>query len=114
MLQTLDHVPAFILGRRTDVLASNRLARAVLTDFEALPHHVATLARFYLLDPAARERTVAWERIAAENRGRPSTRSRPIPTIVSWPIWSANSWTVPLTPARQRRNLDPDVGQPLL
>jgi len=66
MLQTLDHVPAFILGRRTDVLASNRLARAVLTDFEALPAPRRNLARFYLLDPAARERTVAWERIAAE------------------------------------------------
>ncbi|MEU9016642.1 hypothetical protein [Actinomadura sp. NPDC048394] len=37
MLETFDHVPAFILGRRTDVLASNHLARAVLTDFEALP-----------------------------------------------------------------------------
>ncbi|MFI2028905.1 MmyB family transcriptional regulator [Streptomyces buecherae] len=37
MLHTLDHVPAFILGRRTDVLAANRLAREVLTDFDTLP-----------------------------------------------------------------------------
>jgi transcriptional regulator with XRE-family HTH domain len=66
MLQTLDHVPAFILGRRTDVLAANRLARAVLTDFDALPATRRNLARFYLLDPVARERTLAWERIAAE------------------------------------------------
>lgn len=66
MLQTLDHVPAFIIGRRTDVLASNHLARAVLTDFEALPVQRRNLARYYLLDPEARERTGDWEQIAAE------------------------------------------------
>ncbi|MYS80049.1 helix-turn-helix transcriptional regulator [Embleya scabrispora] len=66
MLHTLEHVPAFILGRRTDVLASNRLARQVLTDFDALPAPRRNLARYYLLDPQARERVVEWERIAAE------------------------------------------------
>ncbi|MFB7274212.1 helix-turn-helix transcriptional regulator [Streptomyces sp. NPDC056244] len=66
MLHTLDHVPAFILGRRTDVLASNRLARAILTDFDALPVTRRNLARYYLLDPAARERVGDWDRIAAE------------------------------------------------
>ncbi|MBO8194955.1 helix-turn-helix domain-containing protein [Streptomyces oryzae] len=66
MLQTLDHVPAFILGRRTDVLASNRLAREVLTDFDALPAPRRNLARYYLLDPDARERVGDWEQIAAE------------------------------------------------
>ncbi|GAB2575981.1 helix-turn-helix transcriptional regulator [Streptomyces capparidis] len=66
MLHTLEHVPAFILGRRTDVLASNRLARAVLTDFDALPAPRRNLARYYLLDPEARERVGDWERIAAE------------------------------------------------
>ncbi|MFI6475313.1 helix-turn-helix transcriptional regulator [Streptomyces sp. NPDC050516] len=66
MLQTLDHVPAFILGRRTDVLASNRLAREVLTDFDALPAPRRNLARYYLLDPEARQRVGDWERIAAE------------------------------------------------
>jgi transcriptional regulator with XRE-family HTH domain len=66
MLQTLDHVPAFVLGRRTDVLAANRLARALLTDFDALPATRRNMARFYLLDPVARERAVDWERLAAE------------------------------------------------
>ncbi|MFF3442403.1 helix-turn-helix domain-containing protein [Streptosporangium sp. NPDC002721] len=66
MLQTLEHVPAFILGRRTDVLASNRLARAVLTDFEALPAPRRNLSRFYLLDPEARERVVDWPQVASE------------------------------------------------
>ncbi|MFE6286605.1 helix-turn-helix domain-containing protein [Streptomyces sp. NPDC057877] len=66
MLQTLGHVPAFILGRRTDVLASNRLAREVITDFDALPVPRRNLARYYLLEPEARERVGDWERIAAE------------------------------------------------
>lgn len=66
MLETLDQVPAFVLGRRTDVLASNRLARVVLTDFDALPATRRNLARYYLLDPEARERSGDWERIAAE------------------------------------------------
>jgi transcriptional regulator with XRE-family HTH domain len=66
MLQTLDQVPAFILGRRTDVLATNRLAREVLTDFDGLPAPRRNLARYYLLDPTARERVGDWERIAAE------------------------------------------------
>ncbi|MEU6796132.1 helix-turn-helix transcriptional regulator [Nonomuraea wenchangensis] len=66
MLRTLDHVPAFVVGRRTDILAANRLARTVLTDFDALPVPQRNLARYYLLDPAARERTGDWERIAAE------------------------------------------------
>lgn len=66
MLDTLSHVPAFILGRRTDVLAANHLAKAVLTDFDALPATRRSLARYYLLDPQARERVGEWEKIAAE------------------------------------------------
>ncbi|MFD1937307.1 MULTISPECIES: helix-turn-helix transcriptional regulator [Nonomuraea] len=66
MLQTLENVPAFILGRRTDVLATNRLARAVLTDFDALPVPQRNLARYYLLDPEARDRVGDWAQIAAE------------------------------------------------
>ncbi|MFE0459515.1 helix-turn-helix transcriptional regulator [Kitasatospora sp. NPDC058965] len=66
MLQTLEHVPAFVIGRRTDVLATNRLAREVLTDFDALPATRRNLARYYLLDPTAREKVGDWARIAAE------------------------------------------------
>ncbi|WP_261564420.1 helix-turn-helix transcriptional regulator [Frankia gtarii] len=66
LLQTLEHVPAFVVGRRTDILASNRLARGILTDFEALPAARRNLARYYLLDPEARRRTGDWQRVAAE------------------------------------------------
>ena len=66
LLDTLDHVPAFIFGRRTDVLASNRLARAVITDFDAMPASKRNFARFMLLDPAARELYLDWDTLAAE------------------------------------------------
>ncbi|AWW43549.1 XRE family transcriptional regulator [Streptomyces sp. AS58] len=66
LLETLEHVPAFILGRRTDVLAANPLARTVLTDFDALPANQRNYARYLLLDPAAQERCLDWERTAAE------------------------------------------------
>jgi hypothetical protein len=48
------------------VLASNRLAREVITDFDALPANRRNLARYYLLDSQARERVGDWERIASE------------------------------------------------
>jgi len=69
MLQTLERVPAFVLGRRTDVLATNRLAREVLVDFDAMPATRRNLARYYLLDPGARDRVGDWARIAAETVG---------------------------------------------
>lgn len=65
-LQSLDGVPAFVIGRRTDVLAVNRLARAVLTDFEAKPTAERNLARYVLLDPEARERIHDWDQVAAD------------------------------------------------
>ncbi|AHH99083.1 helix-turn-helix transcriptional regulator [Kutzneria albida] len=66
LLDTLGHVPAFILGRRTDVLASNQLARALITDFSALPARKRNFAHFLFLDPAARPLFSDWERIAAD------------------------------------------------
>lgn len=61
LLDTLDGHPAMILGRRTDVLAANRLARALLTDFEALPAKHRNYARWMFLDPDARTRLLDWD-----------------------------------------------------
>lgn len=66
LLDTLEHVPAFVVGRRLDVLASNRLARAVITDFDAMPAPKRNFARFLFLDSAARELYPNWESLAAE------------------------------------------------
>ncbi|OXS34479.1 helix-turn-helix transcriptional regulator [Streptomyces sp. XY006] len=68
LLARLDtaYCPAFVLGRRTDVLAGNRLATALITDFAALPQHERNQARFVFLDPYARELYADWEGVAAD------------------------------------------------
>lgn len=66
-LQSLDAVPAFILGRRMDVLASNRLAKAVIVDFDAMPANQRNIARWSMLAPEARTMVVDWETMARDN-----------------------------------------------
>ncbi|WP_017555785.1 helix-turn-helix transcriptional regulator [Nocardiopsis baichengensis] len=67
MLEVLNGVsPAIVVNHRKDVLAANLLARALIADFEALPYRRRNLARFILLDPAAREVYADWEEIAQE------------------------------------------------
>ncbi|WBU38097.1 helix-turn-helix domain-containing protein [Homoserinibacter sp. YIM 151385] len=61
LLDTFRTQPALILGRRTDVLASNRLARALFTDFEAMPAKDRNYARWMLLDAQARRVFADWE-----------------------------------------------------
>ncbi|GGR51267.1 transcriptional regulator with XRE-family HTH domain [Nocardioides luteus] len=60
-LESLDRLPAFITGRRTDILASNRMARALLADFENLPHRERNYARWMLLSDEARTLFVDWD-----------------------------------------------------
>jgi len=60
-----DHA-GFILGRRGDILATNHLCRVLLADFDAMPYRERNLTRWILLDPAARELYVDWEKIASE------------------------------------------------
>ncbi|MEV5893215.1 helix-turn-helix domain-containing protein [Nonomuraea fuscirosea] len=61
LLDSLDGNPVLILGRRTDVLAANRLARALFTDFDAMPPRERNYARWMFLDPATRDLFVDWE-----------------------------------------------------
>lgn len=68
MLETLDDVaPAFVFGRRMDVLATNRLARALMADFEALPPQDRNMLRYTFLDESTRELYVDWEEVARDN-----------------------------------------------
>ena len=69
LLDSLDHLPAFILGRRMDVLACNRLARALICDFDAVPREERNMARYMFLDEEARERYVDWESCARDTVG---------------------------------------------
>ena len=68
LLSTLDaaYCPAFVLGRRTDVVESNSLARALIADFDAMPANERNQTRFVFLDPAARELYADWESVAAD------------------------------------------------
>jgi transcriptional regulator with XRE-family HTH domain len=68
ILETLDDViPAFVFGRRMDVLASNRLARALMTDFDALPPRERNLLRYTFLDESSRELFIDWDEVARDN-----------------------------------------------
>jgi transcriptional regulator with XRE-family HTH domain len=68
VLETFDDVaPAFVFGRRMDVLATNRLARALMVDFEALPPRERNLLRYTFFDESTRELYVDWEDVARDN-----------------------------------------------
>lgn len=66
ILDSFTDQAAFVLGRRTDVLATNHLARALITDFDAMPARERNLTRWVLLDEAARSLYPDWEQVAAE------------------------------------------------
>jgi transcriptional regulator with XRE-family HTH domain len=68
LLAALD-TPAFIYGRRLDVLAWNRLACALLVNFAELPSGERNLARLMFLDESARELYPDWERVARDTVG---------------------------------------------
>ncbi|WP_101950703.1 helix-turn-helix transcriptional regulator [Mycobacterium sp. 3519A] len=68
ILETLDDItPAFVFGRRMDVLAANRLARALMADFDAMPPRDRNLLRYTFLDESTRELFVDWEEVARDN-----------------------------------------------
>jgi transcriptional regulator with XRE-family HTH domain len=64
VVESLTDTPALVIGRRRDVLASNSLARALFTDFDALPHRERNIARYMFLVDGARELYVDWESAA--------------------------------------------------
>ncbi|MFL6122417.1 helix-turn-helix transcriptional regulator [Actinophytocola sp.] len=54
-------VPAALYSKRTDVLAWNALASALITDFAALPPEERNMARLLFLDDEVAARYVQWE-----------------------------------------------------
>ncbi|GGG60222.1 transcriptional regulator [Kocuria dechangensis] len=69
LLASFTAHPAFIRGRRTEVLAMNPLAAFLLTDFPAKPARERSLIRWAFLDEEARSRYVDWEKIASSMVG---------------------------------------------
>ncbi|MER6397504.1 helix-turn-helix transcriptional regulator [Kitasatospora sp. NPDC001603] len=65
LLDLMAGVPAFVLGRRMDVLAWNALGDAV-QGYSATPPDRRNAARYAFLDPAAREFYPQWDAVAAE------------------------------------------------
>jgi transcriptional regulator with XRE-family HTH domain len=64
VLDTIENAPAFILGRRMDVLAWNRLAAELPADWASLPTADRNIARFVFVNPLGKERFVDWDSIA--------------------------------------------------
>lgn len=64
LLEDLTATPALVLGRRTDILAWNPLAAALVTDFGQIPEKHRTYIRLLFTDPAVRKLYPGWESIA--------------------------------------------------
>jgi transcriptional regulator with XRE-family HTH domain len=64
ILDAITEAPAWVRNARHDMLAANRLARALYAPVLADPRRPANNARFTYLDPAAREFFADWERAA--------------------------------------------------
>ncbi|MCX4703237.1 helix-turn-helix domain-containing protein [Streptomyces sp. NBC_01373] len=56
LLDAFDGAPAYVCGRRLDILGWNRLAATVFGDWSRLPPRERNLARLVFLSPAARDR----------------------------------------------------------
>jgi len=65
LVERLEPSPTYVTGRRFDVLASNRAARALWTDWPALPPEQRNMLWWMFTDPAARTILVDWETEAA-------------------------------------------------
>ncbi|MGW0418860.1 helix-turn-helix transcriptional regulator [Streptomyces sp. NPDC003015] len=65
LLDSLD-VPAYVSGRRSDILAWNRMAAAVFGDWSELPVQERNWARLVFLRPEYRELFVPWEQKATD------------------------------------------------
>jgi transcriptional regulator with XRE-family HTH domain len=70
MVEHLDPYPAYVKGRRWDVLAANRAARGVFTDWMARPPDDRNLLWWTFTDPQARKVYVDWEYEAAATLAR--------------------------------------------
>ena len=67
LVDRLDPHPAYVSGRHWDVLAANKAARALWTDWPALPPEERNILWWTFADPKARTVLVEWE---AEARGQ--------------------------------------------
>ena len=70
MVGRLDPFPAYLKGRRWDVLAANRAARALFADWPARAPGDRNMVWWMFTDPAARKVYVDWEQEASDMLAR--------------------------------------------
>jgi transcriptional regulator with XRE-family HTH domain len=61
LLDTMEGGPAILVGRRSDILAWNRMAAAVFGDWAELPEHERNWARLVFFRPEYSDLFVDWE-----------------------------------------------------
>jgi hypothetical protein len=66
MLDAMTGAPAFVCNPRLDILAANRLGRALYSEMFEGAVQPPNTARFTFLDPRATDLYVDWERVANE------------------------------------------------
>ncbi|MDQ0992727.1 helix-turn-helix domain-containing protein [Streptomyces sp. V3I7] len=66
LLDAMDGVPAYVVGRRSEILAWNRLAVALFGDWGELPDAERNWARLVFLRPDYRDLFVDWEQKAID------------------------------------------------
>ncbi|MEW2509781.1 helix-turn-helix transcriptional regulator [Streptomyces sp. NPDC046870] len=66
LLDSMEGVPAYVVGRCSQILAWNRMAAAVFGDWGELPPGERNWARLVFLRPAYRELFVDWEQKAID------------------------------------------------
>lgn len=66
LLDAMDGIPAYVVGRRLDIIGWNRLACALMGDLPGLPPEQRNLAWHVFLDPDSRDLYADWEAKAAD------------------------------------------------
>ncbi|NKI40437.1 helix-turn-helix domain-containing protein [Streptomyces physcomitrii] len=66
LLDSMDSVPGYVVGRRTDLVGWNRLASALFGEWGSLPGQERNWARMVFLSESSRELFVEWETKAAD------------------------------------------------
>ncbi|MDX6537017.1 MAG: hypothetical protein QOD37_1358 [Gaiellales bacterium] len=69
LLEGLDSVPAYVVGRRLDVIGWTSVGSALLGDFASLPRAKRNLARLVFFDSATRALLPDWDDVAQETVG---------------------------------------------
>src|ERR1700723_2316405 len=66
LLDAMTMAPAYVRNGRLDVLAANRLGRALFAPLFGSPAKPTNMARFIFLDPAATDFYQEWDRLASD------------------------------------------------